>query len=150
MEKISPKIVRKPWGQEEWIADGVRTPYALKRIFFQSGQRSSLHVHQFKHETNYVISGSGLLELSVEKLDFEIFLNSENSLDHANEVARNLAEIPLSKGDIIDVSPGFLHRVISTNNLTFIECSTCELDDVYRIADDNKRGHGRIASEHIP
>ena len=52
------KTVNKPWGNELWIADGVRTPYALKRILFKSGNRTSLQVHEYKFETNYVLSGS--------------------------------------------------------------------------------------------
>ena len=143
------KIVKKPWGQEEWIADGVRTPYALKRIFFRSGERSSLHVHQFKHETNFVISGFGVIELSREKLDFELYLHNPQGMEYADELSQNMIKVSLSPGDVVDVSPGILHRVVSTNDLVFMECSTCELDDVYRIADDNNRGHGRIASEHL-
>lgn len=54
-----PRTIEKPWGNELWIADGVRTPYALKRILFKAGKRSSLQVHKFKFETNYVLEGTG-------------------------------------------------------------------------------------------
>ena len=64
------KFVNKPWGNELWIADGVRTPYALKRILFKAGNRTSLQVHKFKFETNYVLSGSGILYRSKILFDF--------------------------------------------------------------------------------
>ena len=47
------KKITKHWGHELWIADGIRTPYALKRILFKAGNRTSLQVHQYKFETNY-------------------------------------------------------------------------------------------------
>ena len=75
------KTVNKPWGNELWIADGVRTPYALKRILFKSGNRTSLQVHEYKFETNYVLSGSGKLYRSNEKFDINAFLENGMSLD---------------------------------------------------------------------
>ena len=70
------KFVNKPWGHELWIADGESTPYALKRIFFKEGNRTSLQVHKFKFETNYVLSGSGKLFLSEETFDIDSFINN--------------------------------------------------------------------------
>ena len=55
------KKVSKPWGYELWIADAISTPYALKRILFLAGNRTSLQVHEQKFETNYVLSGTGKL-----------------------------------------------------------------------------------------
>ena len=48
------KKVNKHWGYELWIADGSVTPYASKRILFKAGNRTSLQVHEYKIETNYV------------------------------------------------------------------------------------------------
>jgi mannose-6-phosphate isomerase len=148
MTKVLGKKVNKPWGHELWIADGVRTPYALKRILFESGKRSSLHVHRFKHETNFVISGSGFIQLSQSPIDFDLYLNSKDAQSYIADFVSGLIEIPLLPGDIVDVEPGYLHRVVSTSDLIFVECSTCHLDDVFRIEDDSNRGHGRIDSEH--
>lgn len=148
MIKVQGKKVHKPWGHELWIADGIRTPYALKRILFQSGMRSSLHVHRYKHETNFVISGEGFLQLSQKPIDLDLYLNAKDPQTYISEFVSGLVAISLSVGDIVDVEPGFLHRVVSTNELVFVECSTSHLDDVFRIEDDSNRGHGRIESEH--
>ena len=59
-----------------------------------------------------------------------------------------LKEIEIKPGDVIDVRPGQIHRVIAVTDLVFIEASTTELDDVIRLADDASRGHGKIDSEH--
>ena len=67
--------VTKHWGHEIWIADGLSTPYALKRIMFKAGNRTSLQVHQYKIETAYVLSGTGVMYKSKEKLDIEKYLS---------------------------------------------------------------------------
>jgi hypothetical protein len=68
-----------------------------------------------------------------EEIDYEISL---------------LKTVLLTPGVIFDVSPGHLHRVIAEKDLTFIETSTCELDDVIRLQDDTGRAHGKISKEH--
>ena len=61
MITTNKKLVKKPWGHELWIADGTHTPYASKRILFLAGNRTSLQVHEYKIETNYVLSGTGMI-----------------------------------------------------------------------------------------
>ena len=148
MEIQNPKTVTKPWGNELWIADGVRTPYALKRILFRQGFRSSLQVHRYKFETNYVLSGTGILQLRNEIFDCEEYLSSSQKELMLDTALRTLKEIKIKPGDVIDVLPGQIHRVIAVTDLVFIEASTKELDDVIRLADDASRGHGKIDSEH--
>lgn len=143
-----PKIVNKHWGQEIWIADGVRTPYALKRIFFKAGNRTSLQVHQQKFETNYVLSGTGLLYISKEIFDVEHFLTNPMSPEEVNEYESTFNIIELEPGVSFDVKPGYVHRVVAISDLEFIEASTTELDDVIRLQDDKNRTHGRIQDEH--
>lgn len=145
---IEPKVVSKPWGHEIWIADGVRTPYANKKIFFQRGNKTSLQVHERKFETNYVMEGEGILLLSSKFFNCKLYLNGMMSDDELKDHLKNLHGFPLRPGTIFDVSPGHLHRVIAISDLTFIETSTCELDDVIRLEDDTYRGHGKIESEH--
>lgn len=144
----NPKTVTKPWGNELWIADGVRTPYALKRILFKAGFRSSLQVHKYKYETNYVLSGTGVLQLRSELFNCEDYLASSEQSLILEESLQTLKDIQIRSGDIIDVKPGQIHRVIATTDLVFIEASTIELDDVIRLSDDASRGHGKIESEH--
>jgi mannose-6-phosphate isomerase-like protein (cupin superfamily) len=148
MEIQNPKIVTKPWGNELWIADGIRTPYALKRIVFKEGFRSSLQVHQYKFETNYVLSGTGILQIRNELFNCEEYLASSHQSLMIDEALRTLRDISIKPGDVIDVKPGQIHRVIASTELVFIEASTKELDDVIRLADDASRGHGKIATEH--
>jgi mannose-6-phosphate isomerase-like protein (cupin superfamily) len=140
--------INKHWGHELWIADGVRTPYALKRILFKAGNRTSLQVHKFKFETNYVLSGTGLLYRSKESFDIDTFLNSGMTITQVMEYESSFDIIELIEGVSFDVHPGFVHRVVATTDLEFIEASTTELDDVIRLQDDSGRPHGRISYEH--
>ena len=140
--------INKHWGHELWIADGVRTPYALKRILFKAGNRTSLQVHKFKFETNYVLSGTGLLYRSKESFDIDTFLNNGMTIAQVIEYESSFDIIELTEGVSFDVHPGFVHRVVATTDLEFIEASTIELDDVIRLQDDGGRTHGRISYEH--
>ena len=140
--------INKHWGHELWIADGVRTPYALKRILFKAGNRTSLQVHKFKFETNYVLSGTGLLYRSKESFDIDTFLNNGMTIAQVIEYESSFDIIELTEGVSFDVHPRFVHRVVATTDLEFIEASTTELDDVIRLQDDGGRTHGRISYEH--
>ncbi len=140
--------INKHWGHELWIADGVRTPYALKRILFKAGNRTSLQVHKFKFETNYVLSGTGKLYRSKESFDIDTFLKNGMTITQVMEYESSFDIIELTEGVSFDVQPGFVHRVVATTDLEFIEASTTELDDVIRLQDDGGRTHGRISYEH--
>jgi mannose-1-phosphate guanylyltransferase len=142
------KKVSKHWGHELWIADGIRTPYALKRNLFKAGNRTSLQVHQHKFETNYVLSGTGTLYRSKEVFDIDAFLINGLTAEQVREYESSFEIIELSEGFSFDVHPGFVHRVVATTDLEFIEASTTELDDVIRLQDDSGRTHGRISYEH--
>jgi len=142
------KTVNKPWGNELWIADGERTPYALKRILFKAGNRTSLQVHEYKFETNYVLSGSGKLYKSKEILDIADFLVNGMSEQDVKNYENFFDIIDLEPGVVFDVAPGFVHRVVAVSDLEFIEASTPHLDDVIRLQDDQGRTHGKIDNEH--
>lgn len=142
------KKVTKPWGNELWIADGVRTPYALKRILFKTGNRTSLQVHQYKFETNYVLSGTGKLYISKTVLDMQNFLQNGMTVTEVEQYEGTFDIIELQAGVVFDVHPGYVHRVVATSDLEFMEASTPELDDVIRLQDDSGRTHGRIVHEH--
>ena len=145
---INPKLINKPWGYELWIADGKRTPYANKKIFFKAGNKTSLQVHQQKFETNYVLEGTGYLLISEHYFNCNLYLNGNMSPDIVQEEINKMQRVELYPGVIFDVSPCHLHRVHATTDLTFIETSTCELDDVIRLQDDTNRLHGKIDAEH--
>jgi mannose-1-phosphate guanylyltransferase len=142
------KVVNKPWGHETWIADGTITPYALKRILFKAGNRTSLQVHEYKVETNYVLSGTGKLYKSKEIFNLTDFLDQGMTPEQVEQYESTLEIIELCPGTVFNVQPGYVHRVVATTDLEFIEASTTELDDVIRLQDDAGRTHGRIQSEH--
>lgn len=142
------KKVIKHWGYELWIADGVSTPYASKRILFKAGNRTSLQVHEYKFETNYVLSGTGLLHRSKEPLDIAKFLEQGMTTKQVEEYESTFEVVELKEGVIFNMAPGYVHRVLATTDLEFMETSTPELDDVIRLQDDAGRTHGRISYEH--
>lgn len=148
INNIMTKLVSKPWGHETWIADGTTTPYALKRILFKAGNRTSLQVHEYKVETNYVLNGTGKLYKSKEALNLASFLEQGMTPEQVEQYESTFEIIELSPGTIFNVYPGYVHRVVATTDLEFIEASTTELDDVIRLQDDAGRTHGRIQSEH--
>lgn len=142
------KKVNKHWGYELWIADGDKTPYALKKILFKAGNRTSLQVHESKFETNYVLSGTGQLYISKEKFDISNFLINGMTSDQVKKYESTFQVFDLTEGFVFHVEPGFVHRVVAETDLVFIEASTCQLDDVIRLQDDQGRTHGRINHEH--
>ncbi len=142
------KQVNKHWGYELWIADGSVTPYASKRILFRAGNRTSLQVHEYKIETNYVLSGTGVLHRSRAPLDIKQFLESGMTSKEVEAYESTFEVIELKAGVVFNVQPGYVHRVMATTDLEFMETSTTELDDVIRLQDDAGRTHGRISHEH--
>jgi mannose-6-phosphate isomerase len=144
--QIPTKIVKKHWGSESWISNSDR--YALKRILFLAGNRTSLQVHQFKHETNHVISGTGKLYYSETEFDISKFLNEGMTTKDVEAYEATLSILELAPGVTFSMFPGQVHRVVATTDLEFIEASTPELDDVIRLQDDQGRTHGRISYEH--
>ena len=143
------KKVIKHWGQELWIADGTHTPYACKRILFKAGKRTSLQVHEYKIETNYVLSGTGILLRSREPLDISNYLKNGMTSTELEKYESTFERIELKEDVVFHIAPGWVHRVIAITDLTFMETSTTELDDVIRLQDDEGRTHGRIDYEHI-
>ncbi|MEU5695793.1 cupin domain-containing protein [Actinosynnema sp. NPDC020468] len=124
------KVVRKGWGEERWLVEE-GAPFAFKLIHLHAGARTSLQYHEQKEEANLIVSG-------------------EATLYHADRVGDELEVRTLTVGDIVHVRPGAVHRIEAVTDVTLVEVSTPELDDVVRIADDFGRGDGRIAAEHAP
>ncbi len=144
------KVVNKPWGFERWIAHGGQNShYALKEIFIRAPHRSSLQFHEFKEETNYILSGRGVLYYSDTKIDVEAYKAGNISDDYLSELASKIKRADITSGTVFHVRPGFLHRVEAVEDLLMIEASTLELDDVFRLSDDTGRDHGLVEKEHI-
>lgn len=110
--------VNKPWGHEIIWAETDK--YAGKVLFIKKGERLSLQYHEEKEETIYVIEG----ELKVV---------------HGNKDTM-LSSMILKPGESFHVSPGTIHRFWAPHqDVTLVEVSTPELDDVVRVQDDYKR-----------
>lgn len=147
MESTIKKVI-KHWGHELWIADGTTTPYALKKILFLAGNRTSLQVHRYKKETNYVLSGTGKLYYTQDIFDIDNFLDNGMTESELAEFESNMKVLDLHEGVSFDMMPGQVHRVVAITDLEFVEASSTELDDVIRLQDDNNRKHGKIEEEH--
>lgn len=124
---MKAKRVEKPWGHEEWLA--LNEHYCYKRIYINAGTRTSFQYHNFKQETNYIISGTA-----------EVWLENDEG-----EIEKKI----MKSGEYFNVSPPKKHRVIAITDVILQEVSTPHVDDVIRIEDDTNRTDGRIESEHI-
>ena len=142
--------VEKPWGYEKWISDGKPNfKYVLKEIFFRSPFRTSIQVHKFKEETNYILSGKGILYYSQEIFDVEKYEKGGYTQDEIKKFILELKKEELTIGKVVHIKPGCIHRIEALENLTIIESSSTELDDVFRLEDDTDRKDGKIESEHL-
>ena len=143
------KKVDKPWGYEKWIADGSPNfRYALKEILLKSKFKSSIQFHEFKEETNYIQKGEGILHYNPDPINFEKYKNNEYSEDEFIDIMNNLKKQKLYPGMVFHIKPCIIHRVEAITDLTMIESSTIELDDVVRLDDEWGRHDGKIDSEH--
>jgi quercetin dioxygenase-like cupin family protein len=122
------KTVVKHWGEERWLVpEG--SAFGFKVITIQAGMRTSLQYHRQKEEANLVAAGEGWIYL-------------------AESPRAPLQAYALAPGRIAHIRPGMVHRVQAVTDLTLVEVSTPELDDVIRLEDDLGRGNGRIEAEH--
>lgn len=143
------KTVSKPWGQEKWIQQGnADHTYVLKEIVLNQGYKTSLQVHKFKAETNYILEGNGRLIYSDLPFDCDKFTAGGYSPQEIDNFLINLKEQSYGPGSVMTIEPGTIHRMIADTQLRFVEASTCHLDDVIRLQDDANRASGRIDSEH--
>ena len=120
------KTVHKPWGKEEWLE--LNDKYCYKRIYINAGHKTSYQYHDFKRETNYLISGQA-----------EVWLENDEGI---------VEKTIMNPGEYFNVTPPKKHRVIAITDIILQEVSTPEVDDVIRIEDDSNRPDGRLEHEH--
>jgi mannose-6-phosphate isomerase-like protein (cupin superfamily) len=138
------KLVTKPWGYEKWLTPE-DSPYVLKEIFIRAPHRSSLQIHRFKVETGWIVKGDGLLHLHQTDLDPQGIM----CVRTVNDILVNSTHTEqIFEGSVFHIKPGEIHRVEAITDITLIEASTPEVDDVIRLQDDEGRENGRIDSEH--
>tara|TARA_Y100001968_G_C19437196_1_gene760386 strand:+ start:2317 stop:2775 length:459 start_codon:yes stop_codon:yes gene_type:complete len=123
---VSGYSVEKPWGHEQWLE--INEFYAYKLIHMKAGSQSSLQMHEFKYETNFVIEGRAKVLLE----------NDEGTLDEFIFGPKEGWSVPLKRK----------HRVIAITDYTSLEVSTPHLDDVIRFSDDTNRPSGKLENEH--
>ena len=104
----------RPWGRYEVLQEGAT--YKVKSIHVNPGKRLSYQRHQKRSEHWYVTDGSG-----------------EVTLDGKVQV--------VSRGSIIEIPQGMLHRISNTGSseLILIEVQTGSYfgeDDIERLEDD--------------
>ena len=145
IKKISDvKNIDKPWGYEKWIAEGSPNfKYALKEILFKSKFKSSLQFHEFKEETTYIQKGQGILHYYPQVINVKDWKSGQYSDDEINSILTNLNKVELHPGMVYHIKPGTIHQVEAISDITIIEASTVELDDVIRINDEWGRKEGK-------
>jgi len=106
--------IEKPWGAEELLA--CTDKYVMKFLHIKKGHRFSVQYHERKEETMYCLEGKCVIEL--RQLDSE-----------------KIEWIQLEPGASVHITPYTVHAVEALTDVTLIEASTPELDDVVRLED---------------
>ena len=138
--KFSSYGVDKPWGWERWYTKNIEenAEYALKMIYMNKGNQSSLQSHLYKSETNFVIFGKANVLYGMDAPD------NRNSIINISDLKKKVYKS--NEGWSNKVCE--LHRVVAHETYKAIEVSTTELDDVVRWEDDSSRPDGKIEEEH--
>ena len=112
-ELLSNKIVNKNWGYENIITNTDR--YCLKILHFVKDHKFSMHFHDIKDETWYVLNG---------KLIFKCI----------NTNTAEILEKEINKGEIIHIPRLLPHQLLAIEDSDIIEVSTTHYDtDSYRV-----------------
>jgi len=104
----TPKVIEKPWGREVWWAQ--TEAYLGKVLEVKAGHSLSLQYHREKLETLFFSGGNGRLTLGKRELE-------------------------IRPGTAVTVRPGVRHRIEARTDLTILEVSTPQADDVVRLED---------------
>jgi quercetin dioxygenase-like cupin family protein len=99
-------FVSKVWGHEEWIVNNSK--YCGKKLVLKKGFRCSMHKHNIKDETFYILSGLVLME-------FEFNGKYEKRV--------------MSSGDIMHIEIGMWHRFTGLQDSEIMEFSTFHMDE---------------------
>ena len=99
-------FVEKVWGHEEWIVNNPK--YCGKKMVLKKGYRCSVHKHDIKDETFYILCGKVLLETEFEN-------KKETRL--------------MTAGDVFHVKIGMWHRFTGIEDSAIMEFSTFHMDE---------------------
>jgi mannose-6-phosphate isomerase-like protein (cupin superfamily) len=108
-----PEVHPKGWGAETWL---INCPdYCSKFLDFKKDSRGSMHFHDKKHETWYILSG----QISVSWVD------ALNAQKHSRII---------SVGEMVDIPRLQTHQVHALEDTRILEVSTQHFeDDSYRV-----------------
>lgn len=98
-------FVKKVWGHEEWIVNNSK--YCGKKLVLKKGFRCSMHKHDIKDETFYMLSGKVLMET-------DYLGKKENRI--------------MTVGDIIHIKIGMWHRFSGITDSEIMEFSTFHME----------------------
>ncbi|MCK4650753.1 cupin domain-containing protein [Candidatus Babeliales bacterium] len=99
-------FVKKVWGHEEWIVNNPK--YCGKKLVLKKGYRCSIHKHDIKDETFYILSGKVLIETEFEgKKEMKL----------------------MTPGDVLHIKVGMWHRFTGIEDSQIIEFSTSHMDE---------------------
>ena len=113
---VKPKKVDKSWGYEIWMANNEKENYCGKILYIKFGNATSMHFHQKKHETFYILEGS----LNIEIID---------------TITTDKYTKTINEGEVFVLDRLVPHRLIPNGgDVKFVEISTFHEDsDSYRV-----------------
>lgn len=119
MVPFNPKKVEKDWGYELWLANNQDNNYCGKILFIEKGNSTSMHYHEDKHETFYVIDGTLRVDMLKDK----------------SKPKSHPFTMTCKEGESMEMERGVAHKLIAENsNVALIEISTFHRDkDSYRV-----------------
>ena len=113
-KKQDIKKVNKPWGHELWIASDLNNKtYAMKEIFIRTGFKTSFQFHEYKEECNYIISGTGTLLLSEDKIDINKFQKNNYTNEDLKNMINNLKSYELVNCEEPETTPSGFDAILS-------------------------------------
>ncbi len=99
-------FVEKVWGHEEWIVNNSK--YCGKKLVLKKGCRCSIHKHNIKEESFYILLGTVLMETEFED-------KKESRL--------------MTPGDVAHIKVGMWHRFTGIEDSQIMEFSTFHMDE---------------------
>lgn len=113
IEPVEPEIHIKGWGCEYWLEN--RPEYCGKMLHFEPGKRCSIHYHDLKLETFFLMDGSATLHYGLD--------------------ARELVEEEMQPFKSYLIKRHMLHQIIAgPGGCSILEISTQHFeDDSYRV-----------------
>ncbi len=109
-----PEVYPKGWGRELWIANSPL--YCGKIMELKKDKRCSIHFHEVKDETFYVLSG--VVQMNI----------------YPNGYPGEPKEIVMNPGDTLHIPQQLAHQFIGLEDSTILEVSTQHIEkDSYRL-----------------